>query len=303
MSDGVDPLLVVDDPDTGEKKVKKGQRPKKRPSDFEITRTILTRTHERKLPILLKNMGEDEDLLVLCSEEEEGFMYGSSAMTCALVQFDDPEVKAICHSVLNKVHGFNLSQQVLINLRDQISALGKTKGESFEETVETNEHGAAWVTRTDVRGQVRTVAYATMIDSLFHFEDIQTWCKTYRHLLTCTGEDVYVYPYTHPDSLTTSLLTVTPPEDENHPIFKLYPDGFRASVTRGVDVFITKSFEDHFPYKPVEQDLLFFIKDGVVAQMVHRIIGLGWRMILVRPNSVIFPIRKNIPQTLKHGGL
>jgi hypothetical protein len=304
VSDDIAPSPIdIDEDVLGEKKIKKGQKPKKRPSDFEIVRTILQRTHERKLPILLRNMGEDEDLLVLCSEEEKGFTYGSSAMACMLVQFDNQDVKDLCHSVLAKLHGFNHPYQILINLRDQISALSKTKGERIDEPVETNEHGAAWVTRTDVRGQTRTVAYATMIDSLFHFEDIKAWCRIYRHLLTCEGDDVYIYPYTHPDSLTSSLITIPSPEDPNHPIAKLYPDGFRICVTRGVDVFITKSFEDHFPYKPLSQDLIFFIKDGVVAQMVHRIIGDGWRAILTRPNSVIFPIRKNITHSIEHGGL
>lgn len=304
MSEEADALPSIDESvDDGEKKIKKGQKGKKRPSDFEIARTILQRIHERKLPILLRNMGEDEDLLVLCSEEEEGFTYGSSAMSCMLLQFDDPELKSICHSVLSKVYGFDNQNQIIINLRDQVSALSKTKGESIDEPVETNEQGAAWVNRTDTRGLVRTVAYATMIDSLFHFEDIQTWCQTYRHLLTSESDQVYVYPYTHPDSETSSLITVPRHPDPNHVISELYPDGFRVCITRGVDVFITKSFEDHFPHKPVNQDLIFFIRDGAVVQMVHRIIGDGWRAILTRPNSVIFPVRSNIKHSIEHGGL
>lgn len=303
MSEDSDPSSAIEKVDVEEKKVKKGQRPKKRPSDFEITRTILQRTNERKLPILLRNMGEDEDILFLCSEEEDGFTYGSSSMTCAIVQFDDPEVRDICHSVLSKLYGFNSQNQILINLRDQISALSKTKGESIEDDVQTNEFGAAWITRTDIKGSTRTVNFALTIDSLYHFENVRSWCNKYRPILNDEAPDMFVYPYAHPDGKTSVLLTVPRPEDENHPIAKLYPDGFRACVTRGVDVLIGKSFEPHFPYPIVSQDLIFFINDGVVAQMVSRIIGTGWRVLLVRPNSVVFPIRNNVTQTIEHGGL
>ena len=303
MTDVFDTPLVEADSESTEKKVKKGQRPKKRPSDFEITRTILQRTNERKLPMWLKNMGEDSDLILLCSAAEDQFLYGSSAMTCLLVQFDDPEVETICHSVLSKLHGYAYPNQILINIRDQISALGKTKGESITEEVLSNEFGANWVIKRDVNGKESTLNYSFGIESLFHFQDIQSWCREFRPLLTATSDTAYVYPYTHPDSATTVLLTVPPMDNPDNPISALYPNGFRASVTRGIDVLISKSFEDHFPYPVISEELIFYVKDGAVAQMAHRIIGTGWRMILVRPNSVIFPMARDITSPIEHGGL
>lgn len=269
--------------------LKKGQRPKKRPSDFEITRTILQRTHERKLPILLRNMGEDSDLLFLCSEEEDGWKYGSSDMTIGLVEFDDPELSTTITSVLSKLYGFCSDNQLVINIRDQISELAKNKGESIDVEVSKNDHGSVWCVKTDLRGQERTQYYAKAIDSLYHFQLIKTWNDLYRPLLHTDSPDHLYYPYKHPDGPTYSQLNLPVGTDPNHPICKLYPNGFRSIVTRGIDVLITKMFEPHFPYPAVSEDLIVFIADGVVCQMAHRIIGQGWRMIVLRPNAYLFP--------------
>jgi len=60
-------------------------------------------------------------------------------------------------------------------------------------------------------------------------------------------------------------------------------------VTKGVDMLISKMFEDHFPYPIKSEEIIIFITDGAVCQMAHRIIGEGWRMLVIRPNSYFFP--------------
>lgn len=294
----VDAGLDEDNP-----KPKKGQRPKKRPSDFEIIRTILQRTCERKLPIWLRHMGEDENFIVLCSNEEEGFVYGSSSMTLGLVEFDDPEVKAICDGVLSKLYGYNAQHQILINLRDQMSELGKTKGESFGEEPLSDGQGTHWLTRTDVRGGERTVYYSKAVESFFNFDHIREWSGRYGALLRGEDDKALVYPYSHPPGDTSSVLTVGIDDYKDHPIAQFYPHGFRTIVTRGVDLAITKSFEAHFPYPVVKEELLFFLVDGAVCQMAHRVIGTGWRMLLVRPHSVTFPTRDIALTNIGHSGL
>lgn len=275
--------------DTEETSSKKGGRAKKRPSDFEIVRTILQRTSERKLPYALVNMGEEDDVLLLCSEKEEDFFYGSSELAIGLLQFEDPELKEAVSGVLGKLHGFSDNRQMVVNIRDQISDLVKTKGESLTETPEVTPEGTAWFTKTDVRGQERTIYYTQAIGSLYHFQTVLYWRKLYTKLLTTTDADNLYYPYDHTNPDTHSVLTLPCQEQLDHPLSKLYPYGFRTYVTKGFDVLITKAFEN-IPYPVEHAEIIAFRTDGVACQLAHRLIGKGWRMIVLRPNAFLFPV-------------
>ena len=280
----------------------KKKKEKKRPSDFEIVRTILQRTHERKLPYLYKDMGEDSDILFFCSARESEFTYGSSETGIAIFEFTDPELKQAVETCLNKLHGMTNAQrqQRIINVRDQISELAKTKGESIDTTVETNAYGSAWCVRTDVRGQERTVPYVTAIESLFHMQLVADWCKRYRPLLATDSPDHLYYPYQHPEGGTASMLTLPPLAQTNHPLTALYPHGYRALVTRGLDVILNKFIAD-IPYPIEREEILIFQDDSSCCQMAHRIIAQGWRMVLLRPHAYIFPALQTIlPTTGTH---
>jgi len=267
---------------------KKGPRAKKRPSDFEIVRTILQRTTERKLPYVLRNMGETDDVLLLCSEKEDGFFYGSSSLAIGLIQFDDPELQTAVTGVLEKLHGFKSDHQLVINLRDQISDLVKTKGETLSEEPTVTPQGTAWFTKTDIRGQERTVYYAQAVDSLYHFEVVSYWRKLYTPLLTTEDPSNLYYPYDHTDPETYSVLTLPCQDQPDHPICKLYPHGFRTYVTKGFDVLMTKQFEN-IPYPVERAEMIAFCPDGAACQLAHRLIGQGWRMVVLRPNAFLFP--------------
>lgn len=264
---------------------------KKRPSDFEIMRTIFTRTTERKLPWILKNMGESEDIHFLCSEEEKGFVFGSATMTIGLLEFTDPELKAISEKFLEGIYGYGHKGQVLINIRDQISELNKTKGVSIDAPVEHDDYGSVWTSKLDVTGKTRTVYYSKGIESLFHFNEVRHWNDQYRFLLATNSNKNLYYDYVHPDGPTHSILTLPPSQDKDHPIVKLYPHGFRAMVTRGIDLIITKQFTN-FPYPVEKEELILFLDGDSVCQMAHRVIGQGWRMVLIRPNFVLFPTKE-----------
>lgn len=268
-------------------KKKKG---KKRPSDFEIVRTILQRTHERKLPYLLRNMGEDPDILFFCSEDEKGFTYGSPDLTVAIFEFTDPELKTMVETCLGKIHGAQQgsTNQCIVNVRDQISELAKTKGESMDVEVASNAHGSHWCVKKDTRGQERILYFAKAIDSLFHMQMVKTWCEQFRPLLTTESPEHLYYPYQHPHGKTATILTIPSTENTNHPITAMYPNGFRAMVTRGLDVIIDKGLDD-LPYPVVSQDMIVFQDQGVACKMAHRLVGEGWRMVLVRPNCIFFP--------------
>lgn len=270
-----------------EPKKKKG---KKRPSDFEIVRTILQRTHERKLPHLIKNMGEDPDILFLCSEDEEGFTYGSPDLAVAIFEFTDPELKIAVETCLSKLYGLQTPHdyQCTINIRDQISELAKTKGDVMDVPVETDDCGSHWCIKRDVRGQERTLYYAKAIDSLFHMQMVKSWCQSYRPLLTTDDHQHLYYPYQHPAGKTASVVTFPPVPNTNHPLSALYPHGFRTMMTRGLDVVIDKFLED-FPYPVVSEDIIIFQDQATACQMAHRIVAEGWRMVLVRPNAIFFP--------------
>lgn len=280
---------VVVKNDTIEEKTKKSPKAKKRPSDFEIVRTILQRTCERKLPYLLKNITDSKDTLLLCSEEEDGFSYGSPTLALGFVEFDDLELRDIVVKVLEKTHGFNSDNQVIINLRDQISELSKTKGESMEVETFKRNPDYIWTIRKDIKGNERELYFCKSVESLYHFQLVSTWVKQYRDLLYTQDPNHLYYPYTPPESKTHSLLKIPTLVESDHPISKLYPNGFRTMLTKGIDILISKMFEPHFPYPIESEEFIVFLSDGAVCQMAHRIIGKGWRMLLLRPNAYFFP--------------
>lgn len=270
-------------------KAKSKPKEKKRPSDFEITRTILQRTHERKLPYLLKDMGEDSDIWFFCSKDEGEFTYGSPDITIGIFEFTDPELITIIDGTMSKLYGLNrdLTQQRIINVRDQISELSKTKGESIDVEVAENEYGSAWVTKTNIREQEQTVYYSKGLDSLFHMQVVKHWCKIYRPLLTTQDPAHLYYEYRHPEGVTASILAL-PIEDENHPLAKIYPHGLRTMVTRGLDVILDKFLED-LPYPVLKEEVIVFQDQSTAVQIAHRILAQGWQMILLRPNAMFFP--------------
>ena len=287
----IEPVLV-------EKKEKK-KKEKKRPSDFEITRTILQRTNDRKLPFLLKDLGEDPDLLMLCSKDEKEFTYGSPDIALGLFEFDRDEVRDVVSGVLHKLHGFTHegNYQRIISLRDQFSELAKTKGEAVEGEICTNAFGTTWVLRKDVKGHDKPFYFCKAIESLFHMELVKHWCKTYRPLLTTDHPDYAYYDYTHTASETGSIVTL-PPQSANHCIGRHYPHGFRFMANKGLDVAIGKGLDD-FPYPLLKQELIVFQNQSISCQIAHRFIGDGWRMIVIRPNAVYFPTVNMIIDTMK----
>lgn len=278
-----------------EEELPKKTKGKKRPSDFEIVRTILQRTHERKLPYILKNMGEDEDIIFLCSNDEEGFVYGSSDMTIAIIEITDDTLKTTMEYFFDKMHGFSKENphQLVINLRDQISELAKTKGEMIEGELHYNSSGSVWTVKKDVNGREKIFKYCSAIDSLYHFQNVKYWNAKYRPLLTTEDPNHLYYSYSHTNPETSSILTLEKNQDDNHPLVALYPHGFRTMVTKGIDVIIDKSLED-FPYPIIKEEIIVVSNQtsdskDVTCQIAHRLHADGWRMILVRPNMVFFP--------------
>lgn len=223
-------------------------------------------------------------------------------MAISFVEFEDPSLKEIADTILSKIHGLSSPHQIIVNIRDQISELAKTKGESFEVDIQQDDFGSTWTVKTDIRGQERTLYYSRAIDSLFHFEQVRGWCDNYRFLLKTHNEKKQIIiPYTHPPGDTYTILTIPPFEDTSHPISQLYPNGFRTSVTRGLDLLITKGFVEQFPYPVLKEEIIFFVDSGCTVQMAHRVIGEGWRMVLLRPNAVFFPAANGpIPDSGHH---
>jgi hypothetical protein len=292
LIDGVAEPVVVD---TKTKKKKE----KKRPSDFEITRTILQRTNDRKLPFILKDLGEDPDLLVLCSKNEEEFTFGSPDIALALFEFTTSEVKHLVEGVLHKLHGFTSDThcQRIVNLRDQFSELAKTKGEANVDDICLNAFGSKWVLRPDAKGRDKPFYLCKAIDSLFHMELVHYWCKNYRPLLTTHNPDYLYYDYNHTANDTGSIVTLAP-HSNNHPLGHYYPHGFRFMANKGLDVALGKGL-DEFPYPLLKQELIVFQDQSVSCQIAHRMIGEGWRMVLLRPNAVYFPTMKTSIVPLK----
>lgn len=292
--------LEIAEPVVDDSKVKK-KKEKKRPSDFEITRTILQRTNERKLPFLLKDLGEDPDLLVLCSKNEEEFTYGSPDIAIALFHFDKPELKDIVEGCLSKLYGVTheSNYQRIVSLRDQFSELAKTKGEAVEGEVCSNAFGTSWVLRKDVKGQDKPFYFCKAIDSLFHMQLVGYWCKTYRDLLTTNNPDYLFYDYTHTATATGSVITLAlPSNSHNHLLAPYYPHGFRFMANKGLDIGMSKGL-DEFPYPLLKEELIVFTNQSTSCQIAHRMIGDGWRMILLRPNAVYFPTLKVAIDSMK----
>lgn len=268
----------------------KKKKEKKRPSDFEIIRTIFQRTHERKLPFLLKNIGEDPDIFFLCSKDESEFTYGSPDITIAIFEILDDDLKIMADNFVNKLYGLqnHSDNQLIINIRDQISELAKTKGENIEVEVETDSFGSSWTIKKDINGKERTQYFSKAIESLFHVQLVKDWCRSYRPLLTTNDPINLYYPYKHPDGETASIMTLPAPDDGAHPLKILYPYGFRTMVTRGIDVILNKLLEE-FPYPIINEEMIVFQDQAAACQIAHRITAEGWRMVLLRPNAVFFP--------------
>ena len=280
----------LSDESVSEVKKKKG---KKRPSDFEIVRTILQRSHERKLPWLLKDMGEDSDIFFFCSQNETGFTYGSPELSVAIFEFTDPDLLTAVNTCLSKIHGLQKDHghQRIINVRDQISELSKNKGISIGIVVEENDAGSIWSIKKDINGKERELPLSTVIDSLFHVQVVKSWCESYRPLLTTTNPDYLYYPYKHIKEGTGAVIDIPLVSDQDHPISNLYPHGFRAMVTRGIDVVLNKFLEE-IPYPILSEEMIVFQDQSISCQIAHRIIAEGWRMILLRPNAIFFPTHK-----------
>jgi hypothetical protein len=288
IADTEEPVVAIE---SDSKKPKKAKA-KKRPSDFEIVRTILQRTSERKQAFLLKNLGEADDILFLCSVDEKGFTYGSPELSIAMIQITDPDLKTMVDGYLGKIYGLQEGSNFsgFVGLRDQISELSKTKGETMECEVYTNDAGTAWVFKSDVNGERPKPAYlALAIESLFHVQLVESYSKSYRPLLDGEDAQYLTYPYTHTNTDTASILAIPPSDKHNHPMTSLYPNGLRAMVTKGLDVIITKGMTGDFPYPITDEQMILFHDKGAACHLVHRVVADGWRMLVTRPNAVYFP--------------
>ena len=267
---------------------------KKRLSDFEIVRTLLQRATDRRLPYLLKNMGEDSDILFLASEDEENFVYGSNELSISIIEITDPDLRIMVNTFLDKLEGIDTSAraQLVVNVKDQISELAKTKGESMDIDIIRDIFGTTWTIKTDVNGKEKTMFFSKAITSLFHYQMVGAWCRKYRDLLTTEDPNYIYYPYTHTAIPQSSLLRIEN-SDPTHPIFSVFPHGLRTMITKGIDVFVSNVF-DNFPYPVIKEEIIIFneitsTSKSAACHLAHRIIGEGWRMVLLRPNSVFFP--------------
>ena len=278
--------------------VKKPKRQKKRMSSFEIMRTLFQRTCDRRLPYLLRNVKETPGTYLLCSDEESEFKYGSSKMSIAIIEITDPAFQEEMDGVLQKIKGLEVDADpdipVVINLRDQISDLGKSKGESFSQDLSTNTAGDIWVYRKDKDGNILKDKegrdsinyYLRPVDALFHFLDVPGWLKTYIPVLRGEDNGYLVQDFVAPADGNTHIVTIDP--HDGHPLFKHYPHGFRIMLTRGVDMIGTRQFDD-FPFPLVKEELVVVPQDQHICRVIHRVEGEGWRMIIHRPSNVIFP--------------
>ena len=293
--------LIADppSPDATPSTSPKKPKAKKRLSDFEIFRTILQRTCERKLPYMIRNMGEDRDLTLLFSGKENDFVYGSEQMALALFYFESDEIKTIMETYFQKLHGYSPEADYpqLINVRDQCSELVKTKGASIDREMVSNAQGSCWTVLTDKDGRTRDLYFNIAIDSLFHVREVESWCKTYRSVLLDDHPDFMYYPYRQGEGGTASLITLPPYPDPTHPMAQYFPHGFRLRTTRGIDLIQDKFIED-LPYPIEKEELIFFSLEGAVCHVAHRLVCEGWRMLLLRPNTVFFPA-SDIPLRLK----
>ena len=281
MSDAPEVVTPSDD------KPKKAPRAKKRMSDFEIARTILQRTCERKVPYVLRNMGETGEVIVLCSHPEADLQYGCSELTMGFIHCDDPQSQREMNDLLVKLKGWDSPNQMVINVKDQISLLGKTKGEEITDEIYQNEHGSCWIMRKTPKGE-KPVYLSLAISSLYHYHMVQEWHSRYIKHLMSNHDDCWYHPFQYTDSATHSLVEV-PVVD--HPLQNVYPHGFRMAITKGIDVVMTSMIKEDFPYPIVSEEFIFFPLEGDTYQMAHRVIGTGWRALLVQPNAVHFPAR------------
>ena len=303
----LDPPKAEDlSPPLDSKKTKPPSKPKekKRTTSFEIIRTLLTRTHERKLAYCLKRMGEDSDIIFLSSAAETDFIYGSPDLSVGLFDVTDDDLKAEFQPTLDLLYGFNDPEMLpcVLNFREQFSTLAKSKGERFpeEDEVYSDGLGSTWTSKTDAKGTVRTTYYSQAVVSLFQMAQIKDWCQIYRPLLSTDDPDILVYPYTHPPGPTAEIITLPPASGHNHPSRTLFPNGFRIRAIRGLDVLIDKGL-DKLPYPLLREEILVVPVGPGSVYTAHRLIGQGWRMIIVRPFAVLFSLPTTfIPITGSH---
>jgi hypothetical protein len=281
--------LISETPVVSSKK-KKSTTPKEpkvpKRDDFDIFRTIFQRTTQRRIPYILRNLGADHDLYFMSSSSEESFTYGASDHTIAMIKITDPVLQETVDKYMSKIYGMSHDeeQSLVVNIRDQISALGKTKGESFEDEVITDKYGGAYTRKFNKVGREVITRYSLAIDSLYHFQMVRAWCAMYRPYLEPRETDK-VMALKHNDEENTIPVEVKFAED----------DSFTCSprLTRGVDTIYTKDMEK-LPHPVIREELLVVHDSGSAYRLLHRVIGEGWSMVLLRPNAVyIAPMKKD----------
>ncbi len=271
--------------------VTKKKKEKKKLSDFEIVKTIFLKTTEYRLPYILKNTGEDSDIYFLCSSKESDIIYGSSEVSIAILEITDSELKNITDSVLRNLKGFDIQdKQIFINIKEQMSEYGKDKEEGFKCEIFENEFGSSWILKKDVSGNERIIPFVKSVEDLFHLRNVEFWNKKYRHLLDTQDPNYEYYPFSSDEKQKISLLTLGSPKNG---LNNLYSDGFRSRMTKGVDLLVD-SFVNKLDYPILKNEIIVFRhthNDSLekACQLIHRIQTNSWRMIILRPNFVIFP--------------
>lgn len=268
----------------------KKKRGKKGPSDFEIVRTLFTRLHERKLSFIFKNLGETENIYFLCSQKEDGLLYGSSSISIGLLEITNDDLQSKIDSVLAKLYGFDSEDhsQRIIHIRNQFSELAKTKGDKIDGPIKQNDDGAIWLDRKNKLDKSQPLEFVNPIDSLFHFYQISNWSRRYYPLLHTNPNNCLYIPYRYVDKETSSLVKIDQSYLKETIFESLYPKGLRNVITKGIDVLITKNLEE-FPYPLQNEEFIIFQHEGGACQWAHRVIGDGWHMLIARPNAIFFP--------------
>lgn len=269
----------------------KPKKAKKQISDFEIVKTIFQKTHEYRLPFLLKNTGEHSDIYFLSSVEESKLVYGDPKISIGMIEITDEVLREKTLSVFQNLKGFdNSDRQLFINVKQQMSQYGKDKEEGFGCEIFEDKTGSSWIVKKDINGRENIVQFVKSVDDLFQMHYVKAWCDKYRSVLSSPDESFERYPVSFDDKEKVLLLTLGRPE---RGLQNLYPDGFRMQMIKGVDL-IVDTHVAKLDYPILNQEIIVFRNtfEGRLeeaCQLVHRIEAEGWRMILLRPNSVIFP--------------
>jgi hypothetical protein len=280
-----DPNLV---PVTGKKKASaktKEPKPKKQPkgpSEFELVRSILQRTSERKLHSLVRNIGTAPDTITLCGSNEDNITFGSWSFSLGIIHIDSPTLRESVESVLRKLVGYDHQDPCTLNLRDQISELAKSKGEAISCDLTTLDDGSVGVTKVNKLGRESFVPFMLPMKSLYHYQCVEAMSQTYAKLLIEDNPAVLKIPYTVGDTGTYHLNTLDLSVHVEHPIAKQFPKGIRLLQVRGLDVVTTPFFRKLHEY-PITEELLIVELSRGCFQAAHRVIGDGWRILIVRP--------------------